>query len=134
MEEGLHLRGARFADRAQLQLQHVGVRLHGGGLVEVVKAEVVGLAVGPRHLDEGVDVADGGDVVGDEGAHLRLELDVVRLVPGHGGGDGGGEGGGGEGGSEGSDSVSVGIRARVKVRARPRVRLRVRSRVRLRLD
>ena len=36
---------------------------------------------GVAHLDKGVDVADGGDVVGDEGAHLRLELDVVRLVP-----------------------------------------------------
>jgi hypothetical protein len=30
-----------------------------------------------------VDLSDGGDVVGDEGAHLGLELDVVRLVPRH---------------------------------------------------
>mmetsp|Transcript_12849 Transcript_12849/g.32026 ORF Transcript_12849/g.32026 Transcript_12849/m.32026 type:complete len:419 (+) Transcript_12849:233-1489(+) len=76
------VRAARLAHRAQLQLQHVGVGLQGGGLVELVQAEVVRLAVGPRHLDEGVDVADRGDVVGDEGAHLRLELDVVRLVAG----------------------------------------------------
>jgi hypothetical protein len=37
-EGGLDLRAARLADRAQLQLQHVGVRLHGGGLVEFVEA------------------------------------------------------------------------------------------------
>ena len=35
------------------------------------------------HLCEVVDLSDGGDVVGDEGAHLGLELDVVRLVPRH---------------------------------------------------
>eukprot|EP00965_Chrysotila_dentata_P158716 5242596-Pleurochrysis_carterae.AAC.1 len=34
-------------------------------------------------LDERINVSDGGDVIWDEGLHLGLELDVVRLVPGN---------------------------------------------------
>jgi hypothetical protein len=31
------------------------------------------------HLDEGVNLADGRDVVGDEGLEARLDVDGVRL-------------------------------------------------------
>eukprot|EP00754_Rhynchopus_humris_P000397 Rhum_TRINITY_DN10256_c0_g1::Rhum_TRINITY_DN10256_c0_g1_i1::g.37572::m.37572 len=58
------------------------VALVAARLVEHCEAEVAGVAVRARHLDEAVDVADGRDVVGDEGVQLRFHLDLVRLVHG----------------------------------------------------
>ena len=69
-----------LGDGAELQREHGRVGLHRGGLVERNQPEIVRLPVRARDLDEGVDVAHGRDVVGDEGAHPRLKLDVVRFV------------------------------------------------------
>ena len=56
-----------------------------GELIESVNfgryTEHLVLSVGPGGLDEGVNVPDGGDVLGHEGAELRVQLNSLGGVP-----------------------------------------------------
>lgn len=45
-----------------------------------LEAQEVCLAIWARHLDELINAANGGDVVGDKGLELGLQLNVVWLV------------------------------------------------------
>ena len=55
------------------------VRLGATGLIERDKAQVVGLAIGRRDLDEGVDISDARDEVGDEWSELGGTFDLLGL-------------------------------------------------------
>mmetsp|Transcript_18426 Transcript_18426/g.47219 ORF Transcript_18426/g.47219 Transcript_18426/m.47219 type:complete len:298 (-) Transcript_18426:190-1083(-) len=74
------LRTRGLGDGTELQREHGRIRLHRRRLVQRHQPQVVRLAVGAWDLDKRVDVADSRDVVGDEGSHLGLELDVVGFV------------------------------------------------------
>mmetsp|Transcript_26249 Transcript_26249/g.67872 ORF Transcript_26249/g.67872 Transcript_26249/m.67872 type:complete len:345 (-) Transcript_26249:224-1258(-) len=76
----LHKLGAaRLGDVANLLVEHCRVALHRRWLVQHAQAQEVGLAVGPWHLDELIDVADRRDVIRDEALELDIKLVRPRL-------------------------------------------------------
>ena len=50
------------------------------GFVKHAYAQVFLLTIGFGHLEEGIDLADCRDVVGDERLYLSLEVDLLRFV------------------------------------------------------
>mmetsp|Transcript_4295 Transcript_4295/g.12760 ORF Transcript_4295/g.12760 Transcript_4295/m.12760 type:complete len:219 (-) Transcript_4295:478-1134(-) len=70
-----------LGDVDELKLEDRGVRLERCGLIEDLETQVVAAAVGGCHLDEGVHLADSGDVVWNEAPQSRVEVNIVGLVP-----------------------------------------------------
>lgn len=65
--------------RTQLQLKHRGVGLVARRLVQEAQAQTIFFPVWTRYLDEGIEFANGWDVLGNETLQWRLKLHFVRL-------------------------------------------------------
>ena len=63
-----------------LELQYSFVFVVKAGLIKYANTQVLFLSVRFRHLKEGVDLSDSGDVVWDEGLELGFEVDLLWLV------------------------------------------------------
>ena len=69
---------ALFEYGAEAQIQHGRIALLDGRLVDHIQAETLGLAVGPVHFEEGVDVAHRRNQVRYERLPFRFDFQNLR--------------------------------------------------------
>ena len=63
-----------------LELQYSFVLVVEARLIEYANTQVLFLSIWLRHLKEGVDLSDSGDVVWDEWLELGFEVDLLGFV------------------------------------------------------
>ncbi len=77
-----HLAVALFlACVGHYQLDFGLVRLVERGLIQDGQAQLLSVAIRPRHLDIGIDLPHGGYVIRYKSPQLMLDLNGLRLVP-----------------------------------------------------